>query len=298
MKTLMITTAIVTALAAPVVAQTSDLTTTAPVTETTTQAGTGLFRTETMPGDILASDFIGMRLYAAATTPDAMGYSGVQGDWSDVGEVNDVLLTQSGQVQAVLVDIGGFLGIGERRVAVDMSQIKFVKDDATTDNSDDFFLVITADRSVLENAPAFGARVLGNASSTDPAAMTDPAAAPTAAGEEIAAAPADNAATAPMARDGYLALNLDTLTAEQLTGVSAYDPTDKAIGTVSQVVVNAEGRVTEAVIDVGGFLGIGAKPVALPVADIQIMEAAQTKEMRVYVPFTKDQLKAMPEYQS
>lgn len=35
----------------------------------------------------------------------------------DVGEISDVLLTQDGQVTAYIVDVGGFLGLGEKPVA-------------------------------------------------------------------------------------------------------------------------------------------------------------------------------------
>jgi hypothetical protein len=59
-----------------------------------------------------ASDFIGMRIYAAENAADADAYDGVQEGWEDIGEVNDIILNRDGTVEAVLVDIGGFLGMG------------------------------------------------------------------------------------------------------------------------------------------------------------------------------------------
>jgi len=43
----------------------------------------------------------------------------------NIGEINDVLLNRSGQVAAVIIGVGGFLGIGEKDVAVPMSMLLF-----------------------------------------------------------------------------------------------------------------------------------------------------------------------------
>lgn len=43
----------------------------------------------------------------------------------NVGEINDVLISRSGQVAAVIIGVGGFLGIGEKDVAVPMSMLLF-----------------------------------------------------------------------------------------------------------------------------------------------------------------------------
>jgi sporulation protein YlmC with PRC-barrel domain len=43
----------------------------------------------------------------------------------NIGEINDVLISRSGQVAAVIIGVGGFLGIGEKDVAVPMSLLLF-----------------------------------------------------------------------------------------------------------------------------------------------------------------------------
>jgi sporulation protein YlmC with PRC-barrel domain len=43
----------------------------------------------------------------------------------NIGEINDVLINRSGQVAAVIIGVGGFLGIGEKDVAVPMSLLLF-----------------------------------------------------------------------------------------------------------------------------------------------------------------------------
>lgn len=42
----------------------------------------------------------------------------------DIGDINDVLVSQDGSVNAVLIGVGGFLGIGEKDVAVNMSALQ------------------------------------------------------------------------------------------------------------------------------------------------------------------------------
>ncbi len=42
-----------------------------------------------------------------------------------IGEINDVLMDQSGRAHAVIIGVGGFLGIGEKDVAIPMTAIQF-----------------------------------------------------------------------------------------------------------------------------------------------------------------------------
>ncbi len=72
-----------------------------------------------------------------------------------VEEHATVILTRDGKVDAVLIDIGGFLGMGERQVALGMEAIRFVSDSATAEDLGDFFLVVNADRTILEAAPEY-----------------------------------------------------------------------------------------------------------------------------------------------
>ena len=43
----------------------------------------------------------------------------------NIGSISDVIVSENGKVMAVLVGVGGFLGIGEKDVAVSMSALKF-----------------------------------------------------------------------------------------------------------------------------------------------------------------------------
>lgn len=105
-------------------------------------------------GDIYASKLIGMRIYATEQRfdPDFTVNRGDEVNWDDIGEVNDVLLGREGEVKAVILGVGGFLGIGEKDVAIEMSSLQFVRE---SDDPEDFFLVVNANKAQLEQAPPY-----------------------------------------------------------------------------------------------------------------------------------------------
>jgi hypothetical protein len=47
----------------------------------------------------------------------------------DMGRLVDVLVDRDGQPRAAIIDFGGFLGVGSRKIAVDWSVLKFMRDD-------------------------------------------------------------------------------------------------------------------------------------------------------------------------
>lgn len=254
------------------------------------------FRTGDDPTAVRASEFIGKRIYASEAALDADEYDGVQEGWDDIGEVNDVVLARDGSAGTVLVDIGGFLGVGERQVAVDMAAIRFVADGATADDLDDYFLVLNADRATLEGAPAW---MSSEATGDDPAEATADDATETATADTTAEPKTDTMTEAaparePMVRDGYEALDRTAMTTEDLTGAPVYDANDERVGEVGELILDDGGQITTAVVDVGGFLGIGEKPVALTLADLDILRQSGGPEVRVYVSMTKDELEALP----
>lgn len=85
----------------------------------------------------------------------------------------------------------------------------------------------------------------------------------------------------------------DEMTDAVLTGIAVYGPNDESVGTVSHV--HGTGDEGAAVIDVGGFLGIGAKPVALALRELDVMRD-ENGTVHAVTRYTKEQLKAMPEH--
>jgi hypothetical protein len=93
-----------------------------------------------------------------------------------------------------------------------------------------------------------------------------------------------------MDHTNHVRLTTAELTPTILEGAKVYDAEDHKLGSVDHIHGD-----TLAVIDVGGFLGIGAKPVAVPFADLDWMRD-EDGDVHAVTAWTKDQLKAMPEH--
>lgn len=81
-----------------------------------------------------------------------------------------------------------------------------------------------------------------------------------------------------------------------LMGTDVVTANDEKLGSISDVVVDRDGSIVAAVIDVGGFLGIGAKPVA--VSFDSLTPTPTDNGEKVVVSLTKEELNAAPEFKS
>jgi hypothetical protein len=66
-----------------------------------------------------------------------------------IGDVNDVIVSRDGKVDGLVVGVGGFLGIGEKDVAIEISKIKMMDTEAGIK------LVMDANKDELAAAPEF-----------------------------------------------------------------------------------------------------------------------------------------------
>jgi sporulation protein YlmC with PRC-barrel domain len=66
-----------------------------------------------------------------------------------IGQVMDVLVSPDGKVNSLIVGVGGFLGAGEKDVAVDFDAIK-----RTTKNNS-IYLTMNTTKDALQSAPGF-----------------------------------------------------------------------------------------------------------------------------------------------
>jgi hypothetical protein len=130
------------------------------------------------------------RGYVAADT-DNLGtrligqtvYSSTGDDAEEIGTINDIVFDADGQITAVVIGVGGFLGIGEKSVAVDFNSLEFT---LAADNTERWVVPTTAD--ALTAAPDFVWK------EDEPADANNDAMAPADGG---AMAPADGGAMAP-----------------------------------------------------------------------------------------------------
>lgn len=287
MKTnLLATTALITFMASAAFAQEAT-----PAPES--NAPTGIFSTDpnTKPltstdgyftasaGQLLASAFIGKAVY-----------NGPGEDAKSVGNVSDIILGSNGTAEAVVIGVGGFLGIGQKDVAVDFDQLSSVrKEDGTS------WLVIDATKEELEAAPAFDRSANFTDGVADPQKAAAEAAKTDATATPAPAAPAATATAEKSARDGLTGLEVTALKSDNLMGATVYAANDDNIGSVSDALMTADGQIEAFVIDVGGFLGIGKKPVAVSIENLDFMADSNGK-VTVFTQFTKEQLEAGAEY--
>jgi len=85
------------------------------------------------------------------------------------------------------------------------------------------------------------------------------------------------------------------ISANDLINTTVYDPNNRNIGEVNDVVLTKDGKIDAVVLDVGGFLGIGEKSVALAFDTLEFRRDANNK-LYVYAKFTQQQLEQAPKY--
>ena len=96
-----------------------------------------------------------------------------------------------------------------------------------------------------------------------------------------------------MDHTNHVRLSTAELTPAALAGATIYGADDHKVGTLDHIHGASTGGT--AVIDVGGFLGIGAKPVGVPLIDLEFMRD-EDGDVHAVTTWTKDQLKEMPEH--
>lgn len=281
---------------------------------------------------------VGSDQYLSDDLIGANVYSGPGDDAETIGSVDDLVIAKDGEVVAGVIGVGGFLGIGEKDVAVPFAELQLDKDDVNAPR-----VVLAATKEQLNSAPAFdddvedaaaatgkSDRAVGDGTAAGAAVGTaaDKAATEVAKGADKAATAtgnaADDAAKAPAStppaagvdattsavtttttttggtaadRSGMTAVTGPDLTAEKLVGTTVYGPNDDNIGSVGDIALSPDGKVDAIIIDVGGFLGMGKKPVAVAMDNLQFMQDANGS-LFLYTEFTEEQLKNAPEYDS
>ena len=96
-------------------------------------------------------------------------------------------------------------------------------------------------------------------------------------------------------QEGYLRVSSDLITADDLQSASVYGSNNESIADVSEVLMTPEGKVEQIVLNVGGFLGMGGRSVAIDVDEADIHKGA-SDDLRVYIQKSEEELRQMPEY--
>jgi hypothetical protein len=126
-----------------------------------------------------------------------------------------------------------------------------------------------------------------------------PSPSPAPSAKEATPAPAaKEASPAPAAKQAPPA-SVTIIAPREAHGVLGRDvrsPTDEDMGHIVDVIVDRTGTVRAAVIDFGGFLGVGSRKIAVEWNAMHFPPPLQT-DAKISLELTRDQVKAAPEYQ-
>jgi hypothetical protein len=230
------------------------------------------FRERAAVTDFRASELMGATVYVSDAAIVTTSVEGVPEAWESVANVDDLVTTMHGEIRGVLIDVGGFLGIGARTVMVDMDALHVVHErDANA-----VHVVLNATREALENAPEFDEGSIARQYRTDFDGRVGVPAVPPTGFEHVA--PRD-------------------LTADDLMNAEVYDRFDERVAGISDVVLSSDGAEVEAVlVDVGGFLGLFTHTVLVDIDQLDVQSDAERNQVRVYLDLSEEQLEALPEH--
>ena len=88
------------------------------------------------PADVMAYNLLGTDVYNNQN--------------ENIGEIADMVIDNGKTVRALIISVGGFLGMGERYVSVDPSTVTLVRE-----GEDDMRAIMNTNRDDLQNAPTF-----------------------------------------------------------------------------------------------------------------------------------------------
>ena len=224
-----------------------------------------------------------------------------------IGDIEAVYVTPSGQIDTVIIGVGGFLGMGERDVAVKWSDLR------VTDNGDKITAAMTKDSlkalpeysykdktyrgKVFSDAGVYnanGTRRVDNTTTTMPT---------------TASSPRDTVATSDTMKTDTMKTDRGTMrshtmgftktgemSGDAIIGASVKNSANETIGEIKDIHVGKDGAIKGAVVGVGGFLGVGERDVLISWDQLNFSRDGD-RDLVVKTNVTKDSLKALPEYQ-
>jgi hypothetical protein len=127
--------------------------------------------------------------------------------------------------------------------------------------------------------------------STSPSSSSPPAAA-------APATPAPSASASTSGKANFVTKQTsDQWLASKFKGTDVVGADDKKIGDVSDILFDKDKKILAYIVGVGGFLGIGAKDVALDPASFQAVPGKDASDFKLRLSMTKDELKAAPAFE-
>ena len=109
------------------------------------------------------------------------------------------------------------------------------------------------------------------------------------------AATTDETKTAAIDKSQLTEIPAGEIRSEELVGTTVSGANNENVGEIGDVVLSTDGKVDSIIVDVGGFLGIGEKEVAVGTDNLAFMTDKDGNKY-LYTNFTKEQLDAAAAY--
>jgi PRC-barrel domain protein len=154
-----------------------------------------------------------------------------------------------------------------------------------------FALPVTSARAAHWRFSQATAQPAQSAKDPVPAAMTEQPAPPA---QQPPPESAHKDAAHENAEDGTPATVIDDRDAEGILGKSVYSAANEDMGRVVDVIVKRTGEVRAAVIDFGGFLGVGSRTIAVDWSALRFPKSGPMDH--IILELTRDQVRLAPEY--
>ncbi|UFS74913.1 PRC-barrel domain-containing protein [Tardiphaga sp. 37S4] len=130
--------------------------------------------------------------------------------------------------------------------------------------------------------------------STPEAQPSVPPPAPDAAAVQPAAPPVASTPHASVAKPPSVTV-IDAFDAKGILGRDVRSPASENMGRIADVIVDRAGQVRGAVIDFGGFLGVGSRKIVVDWGALHFWNVAD-KTASITLDLTREQVRAAPEY--
>jgi sporulation protein YlmC with PRC-barrel domain len=210
-------------------------------------------------------------------------YDSTADDAAKIGDVNDIVLDKNGNAKLVVIGVGGFLGMGEKNVAYDFSKLEWVN------KKGDRWLVAKTTKDELKAQPNFDTKAYDTAAASTTQTTNNTA------DTKATTSKTDTTATASIDKSTLTEMPSDKISAANLIGTNVYGADDAKVGEIGDVILTGDKKVDTIIVDVGGFLGIGEKKVAVGMENLKFM-TDKNGNRYLYTNFTKDQLEAQTAY--
>jgi sporulation protein YlmC with PRC-barrel domain len=200
-----------------------------------------------------------------------IGQNVVDANGDTVGEIDSVMVDGNGKVQGVVIDVSSWLQ-SEKLISVPWTDLQISNENKVIATN------ITKESATSAETYAY----------VDPADKGKVFTDGTVTGAGTGAATGMTLGTPIMNGDG-------SINASQLVGLKVENANGDKVGEIGEVILGDSGKVQGVVVDVGGFLGVGARPVLLDWKDVKL--AGSGNDVKANVNATVESLKAMPAYE-